>query len=127
MSARRGAQGLFFVEHGTKPRPTSVLYDRERSAFAIAAADLVLEADALAGARFAAVSGVTPALGAGARALVERFADLAATAGVGFCIDVNYRRRLWSESDATAALTPLLRRAEVVVLLGVGRRAPFSP
>jgi 2-dehydro-3-deoxygluconokinase len=107
-----GRLGLFFVEFGVPPRPTSVLYDRGHSAFGRMAA---LDDGALDGARFAVVSGVTAALGDTGRALAERFAQLAGEAGAGLCIDVNHRSRLWSADEARAALTPLAERAEVVV------------
>lgn len=126
VSVAAGRLGLFFVEHGSPPRPTSVLYDRSNSAFAVAAAELVLDTAALEGARFAAVSGVTPALGPGARALTERFADQAAETGAGLCVDVNHRPRLWSDDDAAATLAPLLGRAEVVVCAEQDARSLFA-
>jgi 2-dehydro-3-deoxygluconokinase len=107
-----GRMGLFFIEFGSEPRPTSVWYDRDGSAFR-----QLDDIDGLAvdGARYAVVSGVTPALGASGQALTTRFAERAQEAGAGLCVDVNHRSRLWSAEDARAALTPLLERAEVVV------------
>jgi 2-dehydro-3-deoxygluconokinase len=109
---RDGRMGLFFVEFGLEPRPTSVWYDRERSAFR-ALGDF--DPGALEGARYAVVSGVTAALGAAGRALTERFARLAREAGAKLCLDVNHRRRLWSGEEARSTLAPLLAEAEVVV------------
>jgi 2-dehydro-3-deoxygluconokinase len=85
-----------------------------------------LDGGALEGARFAAVSGVTPALGDAGRAQAERFAQLAGEAGAGLCIDVNHRSRLWSADDARAALTPLAERAEVVVCSRADAEAVFG-
>jgi 2-dehydro-3-deoxygluconokinase len=109
---RDGRMGLFFIEFGSEPRPTSVWYDRERSAFR-ALGDI--DAVALEGARYAVVSGVTPALGAAGRALTERFAGLAREAGAKLCVDVNHRTRLWSGEEARSALAPLVAQAEVVI------------
>src|SRR3954454_6511374 len=80
--------GLFFVDAGIPPRPTSVVYDRAGSAFAGLEA---FDAARLDGARFAVLSGITPALGAASRVLAERFVAAAAAAGARLCLDVNFR------------------------------------
>jgi 2-dehydro-3-deoxygluconokinase len=107
-----GRLGVFFVEFGIPPRPTSVWYDRAGSSFT----ELEdFDASALDGARMAAVSGVTPALGESSRSLTERFVHAASEVGAGLCVDVNHRSRLWSGDEARAALEPLVAQAEVVV------------
>ncbi|MCW2950998.1 MAG: 2-keto-3-deoxygluconate kinase [Conexibacter sp.] len=106
--------GLFFAEAGLEPRATRVWYDRRGSAFAQMTPD-DLDADVLSGAEWALVSGITPALGASARALAERFVNEARSRGVDVCVDVNYRAQLWSALEARAALDPLLGQAGLVV------------
>src|SRR5438874_2043133 len=63
--------GLYFVEYGAAPRPVRVLYDRRDSAFA-----RMTEAEAdwepVRRARLVHLTGITPALGEGPRALVRR-------------------------------------------------------
>jgi 2-dehydro-3-deoxygluconokinase len=120
---RDGRMGLFFVEFGLGPRPTSVWYDRERSAF-LALGDI--DPVALEGARYAVVSGVTPALGARGRALAERFAASAREAGAKLCVDVNHRTRLWSGEEARSALAPLVAQADVVVCSRVDAAEVFG-
>lgn len=121
--APRGRVGLFFVEFGAAPRATSVVYDRAGSAFA--AMDVFRE-DLLDGARFAVVSGVTPALGRQSRALTERFVAAARARGAGLCVDVNYRARLWGPEEARAGLADLLRAAEIVVCSTRDARTVFG-
>jgi 2-dehydro-3-deoxygluconokinase len=104
--------GLFFIEFGAEPRPTSVWYDRERSAFRAMGE---FDAAALEGARWAVVSGVTPALGAQGRSATERFAALAREAGAALLVDVNYRARLWAGDEARDVLEPLVAQAHVVI------------
>jgi 2-dehydro-3-deoxygluconokinase len=107
-----GRLGIFFAEEGVPPRPTTVWYDRRDSAFAaLERFDPAL----LDGARFAVVSGITPALGDRSRALTEAFVAEAAQRGAGVCVDVNYRERLWTPEEAREGLRALLGAAEVLV------------
>lgn len=96
--------GLYFLEYGVAPRPIRVLYDRRDSAFARLTVEDI-EWTPLRHARLVHVSGVTAALGAGGRALVER-AVQEAHGSVSF--DVNYRAALWSPAEARAFATRVL-------------------
>jgi 2-dehydro-3-deoxygluconokinase len=61
------------------------------------------------------VTGVTPALSPTCQAAVSHAVSCAADAGSRVCLDVNYRRALWSPADAAAVLAPLAAQAQVVV------------
>ena len=65
-------------------------------------------------ARILHVTGITPALSASAAAAVERAVDVAVTHGVQVTFDVNYRAALWSRERASATLTSLAERADVI-------------
>jgi 2-dehydro-3-deoxygluconokinase len=112
VQTREGRMGTFFVEFGTAPRPTSVWYDREQTAFRSVQG---IPPQALAGARLAVVSGVTAALGATGRRLAGEFAEAARAAGAALCVDVNHRALLWTAAEARDALTPMLAQAATVV------------
>lgn len=115
--------GLFFVDAGAAPRPTSVVYDRAGSAFTrLEAFDEAL----LEGVRFAVLSGITPALGAGSRVLAERFVAAAAAAGARLCLDVNYRAGLWEPAAARDGLAPFLAAASIVVCAQRDARTVFG-
>jgi 2-dehydro-3-deoxygluconokinase len=103
--------GLYFLEYGIAPRPVQVLYDRRDSAFSRLTPDAV-EWEAVRRARLVHVSGITPALSASGRALVERVFDEAGA--VSF--DVNYRAALWAPSEARAFAESVLPRARYVFL-----------
>jgi 2-dehydro-3-deoxygluconokinase len=95
--------GVYFVEHGVAPRPTRVLYDRRDSAFArLTPAEIDWEP--VRRARLVHLTGISPALGATARAVVER--ALREAPSVSF--DVNYRATLWSPPEARAFLAEAL-------------------
>ena len=66
------------------------------------------------GARLLHVTGITPALSAGARATVRRAVALARDAGTLVSLDLNYRAALWSRADAARELRELTALADLV-------------
>jgi 2-dehydro-3-deoxygluconokinase len=99
--------------------PAQVVYARRDSAGSrLTAADIdrAAAAGAFAGARWLHLTGITPALSPDARAATERAAEVARRAGTTISLDLNLRRRIWSEADAAPVLRSLA--AGVDVLLG---------
>ena len=120
--SKAGARmGVYFVEHGAPPRPTRVLYDRRDSAFAHLAPDEV-DWEPVRRARLVHLTGITPALGASARALVER--ALREAPAVSF--DVNYRATLWSPAEARAFLSGVLPAVRYLFLGQAEARTIFE-
>jgi 2-dehydro-3-deoxygluconokinase len=112
-----GATGLMFRERRALGS-AQVLYARTGSAGSrLAPADIDRAADAgvFTKARWLHLTGITPALSATARAATDRAIDHATTAGLPVSLDVNLRRRLWSDADAAPVLAALARRATVVL------------
>ena len=109
-----GRAGVYFLEEGTDPRPSAVHYDRAGSAFARLAPGAFDWPALLAGAAALHVSGITPALGDGPRA--ETFAAVRAAnaAGVPVAFDLNYRSKLWSESEARSCFVELVPLVDVL-------------
>jgi 2-dehydro-3-deoxygluconokinase len=107
-------QATFFIEFAPLPRGTQVTYDRSRSAFSHIQPDEIDWAYARA-ARWLHLTGITPALGPGPLATVERALTEASAAGLTISLDVNYRSKLWSAEAAAACLSPLLAKADVLV------------
>ncbi|MFE4537127.1 sugar kinase [Streptomyces scopuliridis] len=68
----------------------------------------------VAGARVLHITGITPALGPSARAAVHRAVSIARGAGVTVSLDLNYRALLWSRAEASAELSGLVARADIV-------------
>jgi 2-dehydro-3-deoxygluconokinase len=94
---------------------SQALYHRRGSAGSrLSVDDIDAAAPAIRAARWLHVTGITPALGAGARAAHERALAIATEAGVPISFDVNLRRLLWSDEEAATVLAPLLTRATVV-------------
>ena len=72
-------------------------------------------ADGLFAARWAHLTGITPALSPGARAATTRARDHAREAGATVSLDINLRRRLWPDDEAAAVLRDLATNVDVVL------------
>src|SRR5919205_3493095 len=107
--------GLYFVETGAAPRPSSVLYDRAGSAMSRVKPGSIDWAELLHGARWFHVSGITPALSDHAATVTREALDAAKGAGLTVSYDVNYRRKLWSPERASAVQEPLLSYVDVLI------------
>jgi 2-dehydro-3-deoxygluconokinase len=113
--------GLYFLEYGVAPRPVHVLYDRGGSAFSHLSQDAV-DWEPVRRARLVHVSGITPALGANGRKLVERIFEEASA--VSF--DVNYRQALWSPREARAFAESVMERTRYLFLGRAEARIVFG-
>lgn len=110
-----GRMGLYFLATGAGQRPSTVLYDRAASAFAIADP---LEYDwpaLLMGADCLHLSGVTPALGQRAADAAIAAARGARAAGAMVSFDGNFRAKLWAawDGDPGRILHALLSEADI--------------
>ncbi len=103
--------GLYFLEYGVPPRPVRVLYDRRDSAFA-RLTEAEVDWEPVRRARLVHLTGITPALGEGPRALVRR----ALREASAFSFDVNYRASLWSPADARLFLDTVLPEVRYLFL-----------
>lgn len=112
-----GRAGLYFMETGSGPRPSSIIYDRAGSAFAEAEPEAIDFAGALAGARLLHTGGITPALGPKGVELARAAQQAADAAGVPVCFDGNYRAQLWDawDSDPREVLTELVSGATILI------------
>ena len=96
--------------------PAEVVYWRAGSAGSRLASSDVDAAEALfAGARWLHLTGITPALSSSAADAVEAALAHARSAGLTVSLDLNLRRRLWSERAAQPVLASLAARCDVVL------------
>jgi 2-dehydro-3-deoxygluconokinase len=98
--------------------PMEVIYHRAGSAASRVTADEVRAAaggGAFDGARWLHLTGITPAISASAAAAVDTAIDEARARGLTISLDLNIRRRLWSEEAARVALSALSARCDVVL------------
>jgi 2-dehydro-3-deoxygluconokinase len=93
-----------------------VLYYRAGSAGSrLGPADVDAAAHLFEGARWLHLTGITPALSPTARAAVERAIVLAREARLTISLDLNLRRKLWSDAEAALVLRDLATRVDVVM------------
>lgn len=110
-----GRMGLYFLTPGAGPRPSQVLYDRAGSAFAERAGEIDWD-QALKGADWLHVSGVTAAVGPASAAAAVAGMKAARRKGVKVSMDGNYRASLWAlwDGDAPAILGEMLGQADLM-------------
>jgi 2-dehydro-3-deoxygluconokinase len=118
--------GLYFVELGAAPRPTSVLYDRAASAMSRVSAGSIDWSFMFHGTRWFHVSGITPALGDSAAAVTREALTAAKAAGVTVSYDVNYRRKLWHPDHARSVQEPLMELVDVLIATEEDARLLFG-
>jgi 2-dehydro-3-deoxygluconokinase len=107
--------GLYFVEFGASPRPSSVLYDRAHSAISAIRPGEVDWKKALTGARWFHTSGITPALSDSAAEATREALQAAKQAGAMVSYDLNYRGKLWTPEKAQAVQGPLMEFVDVLI------------
>ena len=102
-----GRMGIYFLETGASQRASKVVYDREESAFALAAANIDWPR-VLAGAGWFHVTGITPAVSQAASCLAIEAARTARGMGITVSCDLNFRKNLWKWGKSASEVMPQL-------------------
>jgi len=108
-----GRMGTYYVEFAAPPRGIQVTYDRAYSC----AAEVQLNEidwDKLLDTRILHLTGITLALSQSCCDVVTEAVKLAKQRKITVSFDVNYRQKLWSETDARQTLLPLIRQADLL-------------
>jgi 2-dehydro-3-deoxygluconokinase len=107
--------GIYFAETGASQRPSTVIYDRAHSAISeLKPSDIDWPA-VFAGGRWFHVTGITPALGDRAAECTRTALQEAKRAGLRVSVDLNFRKKLWSEAAAQRTMRPLMQYVDVVI------------
>jgi 2-dehydro-3-deoxygluconokinase len=107
--------GVYYAEAGASQRASTVIYDRARSAVSEMEPAAVDWAAVLGGAAWLHVTGITPALGEKAAGATRAAIDAARGAGAKVSIDLNFRKKLWTEKQAQAVMRPMTTGVDVVI------------
>jgi 2-dehydro-3-deoxygluconokinase len=107
--------GIYFAEAGASQRASNVIYDRANSAVSQLEPGAVEWAKVLQTAVWFHVTGITPALGDKAAACTKEAIQAARNAGARVSVDLNFRRKLWSEAEAQQVMRPLMANVDLVV------------
>ena len=113
----RGGQrvGIYFAETGASQRAGTVIYDRAHSAISEIPPDAIDWNAVMKGAAWFHVTGITPALGERGAAATRAAIDAAKGAGARVSVDLNYRKKLWTEAQAQAVMRPMMSGVDVVI------------
>ena len=112
----KGRLGIYFIEAGANQRPSRVIYDRENSAIALAKPGEFRWNDALEGAAWFHVTGITPAISGTAAALALEAVRAAREMKITVSCDLNYRKNLWKWGKSAAeVMSELMRHVDVAI------------
>ncbi|MHA1732743.1 MAG: PfkB family carbohydrate kinase [Promethearchaeota archaeon] len=114
---RRGERlGAYYLEAGSGPRPSVVIYDRLHSAISETTASDFDWDHVFEGASWFHITGITPALTAGTAELSLAAVREAERQGVTVSCDLNYRSKLWKYGkSAPEVMRDLVKHVDVVV------------
>jgi 2-dehydro-3-deoxygluconokinase len=108
--------GIYYTQRGSCARPSKVIYDRADSAVArIRPGDLDWET-ILDGSEWFHVTGITPALSAGAAAVTLEALKVCERRKITVSCDLNYRKKLWKwGKSATEIMSEVTRYVDVLI------------
>jgi 2-dehydro-3-deoxygluconokinase len=113
---REGRMGVYYLETGAVQRPSKVIYDRAGSAIATAQIGDIDWAKAFESATWFHITGITPAISAGAAALSLEAVKAAKAKGLHVSCDLNYRKNLWKYGKtADQVMTELVRYVDTII------------
>lgn len=114
--ARGGERlGIYFLETGASMRASNVVYDRAHSAIAEAdPSDFDFDA-IFDGAQWFHFTGITPAISDKAAVLTEEALKAAKKRNITVSVDLNYRKKLWSQEKAQRIMTSLMQYVDVCI------------
>ena len=107
--------GIYFLESGASQRPSKVIYDRAHAAIAEATSDDFDWDGIFEGADWFHFTGITPALSDSAAELTLAALKAAKARGITVSVDLNYRKKLWSQEKAKEVMTKLMDYVDVCI------------
>lgn len=111
---KEGRVGIYFVEFGSSPRPSQVIYDRKNSAISTLTAEEVDWESIFKETRHFHTSGITTALSQSCADAVEKAILKAKDMGLIISFDINYRSKLWPPESARKCLSKILKHVNIL-------------
>ena len=109
-----GRIGLFFVEFGAQPRPSTTIYDRAGSAFSTLKSE-ELDWQFISQAKVLHLTGITPALSETCRRTTIEIVKRAQALDLPVSFDVNYRAMLWGKEEAKKTFDEILPNVKIII------------
>ena len=107
--------GIYFLETGASMRASQVVYDRSGASIADVDASEFDWDKIFDGAEWFHTTGITPALSDKAAALTLAALKAAKAKGITTCIDLNFRKKLWTKEKAREVMTGLCEFVDVCI------------
>jgi 2-dehydro-3-deoxygluconokinase len=107
--------GIYFAETGASQRASTVVYDRAHASISEARPGMFCWSTIFTDTAWFHVTGITPALGPSLPDCTREAIEAARAAGVRVSIDLNYRKKLWTETRAREVMRSLIASADVVI------------
>ena len=105
--------GTYYIEFGSPPRPTRIIYDRAGSAVSRLRVE-EMDWTPIRDSTLFHVTGITPALSASCRQITLRAMAEAHAGGALVSCDLNYRSKLWGPEKAAAVMRKCFAQADLV-------------
>lgn len=110
-----GRAGLYFLELGATPRPTTVVYDRSESSFSRIQPGEIDWKNLLGETKCLHLTGITPAISKSSAAATLEVLRAAKACGCRISLDLNYRAKLWSPQEANRTLAPMMDFVDILI------------
>jgi 2-dehydro-3-deoxygluconokinase len=114
--------GTYYIEYGSFPRNTQIIYDRKDSAIRYIEPSEI-DWNVLDGAGLVHLTGITVALGDRAKETLVEFIRNARKRNIKVSFDVNYRAKLWSTERARKEISEVLAEGVDYLFVGAGDAA----
>ena len=107
--------GVFYLEKGAAQRPSRIVYDRKYSAVATGGTDCYDWEQCFADCDWFHITGITPALSDTIPQVCIDACRAAKAAGLTVSCDLNYRKNLWTPSQAFGIIKQILPYVDVLL------------
>jgi 2-dehydro-3-deoxygluconokinase len=107
--------GIYYLETGASMRASKVIYDRANSAIAEAKVEDFNFDEIFEGVDWFHFTGITPAISKTSAVVLEAALVAAKRHNVMVSVDLNYRKKLWTEKVAQEVMTKLMKYVDVCI------------
>jgi len=107
--------GTYFLERGFSQRPSKVVYDRKGSAISEAEISDFNWKNIFQDAVWFHFTGITPAISDKAALITLDACKKAKEMGITISADINYRKKLWSQSKASKVMSELMEYVDIII------------
>lgn len=107
--------GIYFLETGASQRASKVIYDRAYSAVSKLKKEEVDWEKVFENTDWFHWTGITPALSKSAQEALMLACETAKKKNVTISCDLNFRAKMWTETEAQAVMKPLMKYVDVCI------------